>query len=303
MGRGTGRPLKRLVPAMKSFLKRFLPLGALEFLRSARRPRHSLSLLVLRRRFRRLNRGAVANTLTLRKGFTVLVQAPAREGFEAYCWWWPEMVKELDYFLDLSRTRRVLLDIGALHGIFSLAFAYERPEVMAVAIDPSPEACAIVAAHAAANRLSNIAVVNRALGDRVMTLDMVPHAHHLEVLAAGAVDGRKVLNIPVTTVDLLSDEMAIHPDIVKIDVEGYELHVLQGATRVLSTDRPDIMLELHPDRLRAYGGSVSELIALLLGHGYQVRDLRGKSIDAGVFGDAGGKWMHLICTMRPDRTS
>lgn len=55
------------------------------------------------------------------------------------------------------------------------------------------------------------------------------------------------------------------PDIVKIDVEGAELKVLQGMEKVLVNASPRIILEVHSQELE------NECLKLLTRHGYQVR--------------------------------
>ena len=70
------------------------------------------------------------------------------------------------------------------------------------------------------------------------------------------------------------DEMFANPrrptDVIKIDVEGAELLVLRGASRLLSDAhlRPRaILAELNPTNQRTYGSAPDELVAF-------VRDVR-----------------------------
>lgn len=57
---------------------------------------------------------------------------------------------------------------------------------------------------------------------------------------------------PVTTLDAVWERHGTPPvRVVKIDVEGYELEVLGGGRRLLTTARPDLLVESHrPERLR-----------------------------------------------------
>ena len=83
---------------------------------------------------------------------------------------------------------------------------------------------------------------------------------------------------------------------MKIDVEGYELHVLKGSERVLREDRPHIMLELHPEQIARLGGSVGGLVGHLADLGYQFRDLRAKRIRRQRLQER-GRWNHIVCSV------
>ena len=43
-------------------------------------------------------------------------------------------------------------------------------------------------------------------------------------------------------------------DFLKIDVDGYELLVVQGARELISRDRPAMLLEFHPTLIQRHGG-------------------------------------------------
>lgn len=61
------------------------------------------------------------------------------------------------------------------------------------------------------------------------------------------------------------------PTMVKIDVEGAELAVLNGMDSILETNRPDILVEVHPDKLSARGHSAADPIRLIEEADYSVR--------------------------------
>ncbi len=65
-------------------------------------------------------------------------------------------------------------------------------------------------------------------------------------LRAGAYPAGKMLDVEVRRLDDLAKEMGLPaPAVVKIDVEGGEAHVIEGACRVLSEWRPTILAEVH----------------------------------------------------------
>jgi FkbM family methyltransferase len=70
-------------------------------------------------------------------------------------------------------------------------------------------------------------------------------------------------------------DMGHKVDVIKIDVEGYELEALKGATKTLAKLRPRLEVEIHtfqpngPD-IRNYGGDIYELYELLTDQDYNV---------------------------------
>lgn len=74
---------------------------------------------------------------------------------------------------------------------------------------------------------------------------------------------------PAYSVDDLANEFGI-PDVVKIDVEGYELKVLEGAKATLAA-RPDWYVEVHSGLgLEVYGGSPEQVVAFFQDAGYKL---------------------------------
>ena len=73
-----------------------------------------------------------------------------------------------------------------------------------------------------------------------------------------------------TSVDAHIAETGVHPSILKIDVEGFEANVLEGAQTCLASDRPRIWLELHPAQLAAQSHRWEDLLEQLRTVGYRV---------------------------------
>ena len=227
--------------------------------------------------FRQWNRGAAPDEIVIRPGLRLRIDPQSREPFEWFCFRSPEMARELDAFAREMAARRRLLDVGACHGIFSLAFAHHRPETMALAVEPSAIACSLLAQNIKLGGLANVIARQVACGPAAGTLRMRPTWHHLEALPEAAMAADAVA-VPMTSVDQLCSELGFHPDLVKIDVEGYELAVLAGACATLGSSRPPLFLEIHPDRLRELGGSAAEVVALLEGLGYGFSNLTGSPL-------------------------
>lgn len=107
-----------------------------------------------------------------------------------------------------------------------------------------------------------------------------PDAHHLHLGVALSTDGASASTLD----DAVAATGLDRVDLIKLDVDGYELEVLQGALTTLEHHRPDIILEFCPYTLEEQGQEPSEMPNLLRKLGYQFYDLTGMPI----MGSTGG---------------
>jgi len=75
-------------------------------------------------------------------------------------------------------------------------------------------------------------------------------------------------NFPSVTLDQYIAQGNAAPSVMKIDVDGFELHVLRGARKCLAEHRPRLWVEVHPEFLRAQGKSHEQVGEFLRQAGY-----------------------------------
>jgi FkbM family methyltransferase len=81
--------------------------------------------------------------------------------------------------------------------------------------------------------------------------------------------GHVEVRVDVDTLDALCARAGLtRLDFLKIDVEGAELHVLTGGTRVIEKFRPAILVEIETRHLGRYGHSAGTVVEWLLRRGY-----------------------------------
>jgi len=282
----------------RSALHRWLPrlFGArgYQWIQERVRQVNSLSPGHLRRRrqFHRLNRHAAGTEVVLRPGLVIQLSRASREDAEWFSFRSAEMAAEFDSFLHETVDRHRLLDVGAFHALFSLAFA-RRPDTEAVAIEPSPPAYAVLGDNLRLNPDSRIRALEIAAGAAEGSLRMESNWLHLRALAPG-MQSSTAVEIPVRRVDDICDSLGFEPDAIKIDVEGFETDVLAGAQSVLRRFRPILFLEVHPPFIAALGRSLMEVWVVLNAAGYSVFDRRGRQITREAFVKLDG-FPRLIC--------
>lgn len=90
----------------------------------------------------------------------------------------------------------------------------------------------------------------------------------------------------VTSLDAEVERLGVRPDLVKIDVEGYEYEVLLGGRGLLRERRPALAFELHLDLLDQRGISPRQVVAELKSHGYAFRTCAGRHLSDVDVGDS-----------------
>jgi FkbM family methyltransferase len=167
----------------------------------------------------------------------------------------------------------VLYDIGANVGFFALfgARLAGREEGQVYAFEPAPANAAAIEANAALNEFSNIVVIDKAVGARAGTarLQLVEDQSWSKLEEYGAhPETTQVIDVEVVSIDeLLRAGELRPPTVVKIDVEGAELAVIEGMRATLAEHRPAIICELH-DTQRDFVAAMDEL-------GYRTINLDG----------------------------
>jgi FkbM family methyltransferase len=81
--------------------------------------------------------------------------------------------------------------------------------------------------------------------------------------------------VPVNPLDEALE--GLYPDLVKVDVEGFELEVLRGASKTIKSGC-DWLIEIHPYQLRLSGGSEREVRRVLSDYTIETIGERGNGI-------------------------
>jgi FkbM family methyltransferase len=150
----------------------------------------------------------------------------------------------------------LFLDVGASVGTMTVPFAIERPGAKIVAFEPARTARDHLLATLERNGVSGVTVHALALSDRTgtsgfreyrvaETCSWLPEASCISEDAHTQADGESY-DVQVTTLDAMLDSFGPCEGIViKIDVEGFECHVLRGASMLVERHRPYMAIDIH----------------------------------------------------------
>ena len=243
------------------------PLG--EPFRRRRDPRE----VALQRTFNALNVNALGDELILREGLVLRIHPDLRMPFEAFCWRFPEMVEEMNVFIARTGGRRKLLDVGAYHGVFSLAFATQAADRSVLSVDPSPLAYAPLLYNIRKNELmAQVVSVECALSNEGGALPMFYEWQHA-VAAPLDPESDSTIMVEAITGDRLCERMGFVPDVIKIDVEGHEVKVVRGLAGTIRKAKPLVFVELHPARINREGDRLIDLLDFFEREGYEAQSL------------------------------
>lgn len=159
-----------------------------------------------------------------------------------------------------------VIDIGANCGYFtSLALSLVGGSGHVWAIEPNPANVRLLELARRHNHAANLTIVPAAAGGTFGAARV--YAGNSNGMVGPLADASSIDNIAAQlTLDGLTLGQRI--DFVKIDVEGYEGHVLKGASSLLRDQRPHVVLEFTPTGLDGITGV--ELLGLLRGAGYRI---------------------------------
>jgi len=168
-----------------------------------------------------------------------------------------------------------VLDIGAHHGFYTLLASQKvSPTGRVVAFEPSPREYRKLLRHLRLNGCDNVRARNCALGSREGKAELFlvegreTGCNSLRPPNAG--EPTKTVPASVSTLDsCLKQEKVDQVDFIKLDVEGAEMEVLQGAEELLARlPRPVFLCEVQDVRCRPWGYEAREIILLLERLGY-----------------------------------
>lgn len=173
---------------------------------------------------------------------------------------------DMPFVTHALRAGELFLDVGANVGSYTI-LAAKAVGAKVIACEPVSWAFERLSRNVGVNQLSGLVDLRRAaVGDKpgeiamTKSLDTVNH-----VVAPG--EGGETEIAPVVTLDSLAESGKAR--LLKIDVEGFELRVIEGGSRLLSEPNLlGVIVELNGSGAR-YGISDDQIIRALQGHGLE----------------------------------
>ncbi len=132
------------------------------------------------------------------------------------------------------------LDCGGYFGDSALMFAKDYDPNKIYSFEPDPENHAVLLETIKYHSLKNVIPINKCIGDRcgeVNFYNMGPFSYVPE--------GEGMSVMEMTTIDEFVAEKKLDVGVIKIDIEGYEMEVLEGGKRTIITQKPVLLLGIY----------------------------------------------------------
>lgn len=175
---------------------------------------------------------------------------------------------------SLAREGDVVFDVGANIGETSMRLASVVGEKGAVyAFEPDPSNYSKLLANLSLNSFQQLFDIPFALSDEEKEYYMSNVSERnpagKRIRSKGEPDGSS--KVKAVTMDSFVQKKNIEKvSLIKIDVEGFEMRVLQGAKKVISQHRPTLFIELDDSNLKEQQSSAKELILFLEDLSYRI---------------------------------
>ena len=172
-------------------------------------------------------------------------------------------------------------EVGASIGLYALAFAGRvGASGHVTAFEPDPESASALEANVGINGLQDrITVIRAAVGRR---------SGQVRFRAARGLESRVemgqaagAITVPMVTLDEALAGRRI--DVIKVDVEGFEQWVIEGARTILTDERRRpraILVEVHPYAWADFGTSSASFLGLLNQMGYGIENMTGVAVSS-----------------------
>lgn len=186
-------------------------------------------------------------------------------------------VYEPDVWHDLMSNLLVgdsIVDVGSYIGLYSIAIAKRVTNSGKVfAFEPDPKNFQSLKLHIALNQVTEIVEsINMAVADKSSVIHFQAERDSQSSIATTATGN--TISVNCTSLDKYFPNTKI--DLLKIDVEGWEEKVLEGASLLLSDKNRSprlIYIEVHPFAWKEVGTSWDSLINLLSKYNYKISTL------------------------------
>lgn len=214
-----------------------------------------------------------AITARSRDGNLFVLHFPEDRGWEFLFFGHTYETGTIDVLKKVLRPDDVVFDVGANIGWYTVNIVACVPDGSCHAFEPMPLTMDRLKHNCDLNNVSSHVTFNQvALGDAagevtLYSFDTLGHGHNS--LSTRGRSDYTTWKVPLTTLDSYVNEREItRVDLVKMDVEGAEMGVLKGASRLFDLESPPVwIIEMNTETSAGFGHSPHDLLDYISSRG------------------------------------
>lgn len=208
---------------------------------------------------------------------------------------------------QLVKKGAVVLDVGANIGYYSVLFSHLVGQSgQVICFEPTSYYREVLLDNLKVNEIRNCTVQAVGLSDQSQSTEIKRGRHSASLHWVESVSPVATEQIELITLDDFLKDVALERlDLIKIDVDGHETKVLQGAWQTIERFRPVIILEIsHPHYLDC-GVTAWDFYDLLTTRGFHIyhehslREIHTKQDFLRVYGNFTGSAFNAILSLDP----
>jgi FkbM family methyltransferase len=167
---------------------------------------------------------------------------------------------------------KVCVDVGANIGITTIWMARNSEKVYA--FEPESNNLSRLFENLQVNNVNNVEIIQKVVSDKTGIEDfylMNSYGHHSLSNKHLSKCIKKIKMSSITLDDFVQSRQIENIDVLKIDVEGFELEVLKGSKRLLNSGAIKMIIFEHsPSLLKKQNRDIDEVLQILKSFSYQV---------------------------------
>jgi len=202
-----------------------------------------------------------------------------------YCIYYGVEIEPRDTLYGLVKNGTTVIDVGTNIGETLLNFAKINRDGRNIGFEPVPYLYEKAKTNIGLNEFENIELVNKGLSSAAETLSF---NETNENNSGGTFLTREDHNDNGRSVQVVRlDDFAEHSQLenvslIKIDVEGFEMEVLKGASETLRKFQPTLFVEIDDVFLARQNSSAIAIFDFLVSHGYEIKNANsGERVNSG----------------------
>lgn len=159
-----------------------------------------------------------------------------------------------DFMKTFVKPNDIIVDIGANIGYYALLEGKKADKGMIYAVEPIPKNNSLLRKNVELNNYKNVSVFQYAVGDKdgIGRMNVCDKGNWCSFTKNPNSNIVEEIEVPLITLDsFVKQNIQKNPNLVRMDVEGYECQIIKGMKKILNKKgNLKIFMELHPPWLK-----------------------------------------------------